>query len=139
MKYVFAPSQYVFAPSPLPLYGYSGCIHTPLMSIHSCIFGELFMYWFRARGYIYLSGEESDLEFRGRPPPLSALRSQRYSCDLANGSLRQNSLAIANAMAWRTQSSTPVSPYPIAPNDPAVLKMLRRSQSTMRSNFTIAQ
>ena len=60
---------------PLCLYGYSGCIHTPLMPIHKNIFGELFsgrihaahafapgriqentpgelfMYWFCARGY----------------------------------------------------------------------------------------
>ena len=59
----------------LPLYGYSGCIHAPLVPIHINILGELislrihaahvfapgqiqestpgelFMYWFRARGY----------------------------------------------------------------------------------------
>ena len=32
--------KYVFAPSP-PLYGYSGCILSSLMSIHKNIFGEL--------------------------------------------------------------------------------------------------
>ena len=68
---------------PLPLYGYSGCIHTFLMPIHENIFGELlskrihavhvfapgrmqentpgelFMYWFPARGVI--SFTETDL------------------------------------------------------------------------------
>ena len=63
---------------PLPLYGCSGCIISSLMPIHKNMFaefiseqihaahvfaprriqentpGELFMYWFRARGYITL-------------------------------------------------------------------------------------
>ena len=60
---------------PLPLYGYSDCIHTPLMPIHENKFGELisqqihaahvfqenipgelFMYWFRPRGYVFSDG-----------------------------------------------------------------------------------
>ena len=35
LKYVFAPSQICICPlRPLPLYGDSGCIHTPLMPIY---------------------------------------------------------------------------------------------------------
>ena len=37
-KYVFAPSQMYSHIRPLPLYGYSGCIHTPLMPIHKIYF-----------------------------------------------------------------------------------------------------
>ena len=67
--------KYVFALWPCPLYLYSACIRTSLVPIHENIFGELisvqihaahvftpgriqenipgelFMYWFRARGY----------------------------------------------------------------------------------------
>ena len=39
LKYVFAILQICI--HTLPLYGYSGCIHTPLMPVHKNMFGEL--------------------------------------------------------------------------------------------------
>ena len=39
LKYVFAPSQICIREG--TLYGYSGCIHTPLISIHKNVLGEL--------------------------------------------------------------------------------------------------
>ena len=59
--------KHVFAPLPAYLYGCGGCVHTPLMPTHIKHLresnaertrktpGELFMYWFRARGYMTCS------------------------------------------------------------------------------------
>ena len=50
--------KYVFAPLPPPLYGYSGCIHTPLVPAHIEIFGGN-SFLFVKRAIANLHGDET--------------------------------------------------------------------------------